>query len=1289
MNGPADRNLLFGVLAIQMDLITRDQLVAAMTAWVLVKHLPLGQVLQDQGVVAPVDRDLLERMVDRHVERHGGDLHKSLGALKGDGTVSMPRAALRPVDDPDVRASLLHLPEPGSTEIDPDDGPGASGESSSRVGGRFVILRKHAEGGLGEVYLARDLQLGREVALKKIQPKYESIATIRDRFVVEAEITGNLEHPGIVPVYALGKDKGDRPFYAMRFLQDHNFKEAIARFHAPASPRAEPPSTEEGPGSDPNAPFPRAPAEPVPQEEQDTETSAGPEASSVIAPGPTRLPRSRYESREFRQLLGRFVDVCEVLAYAHSKGVLHRDLKPSNVMLGRYGETLVVDWGLAKATGRRDTLAQAANLDEETLKPASGGGDSTERGHPIGTPAYMSPEQARGTLDAMGPHTDVYGLGAILYGLLTGHAPIEGETDNESVYQRIERGEIAAPRALRPSVPPALEAVCRKAMAVKPGDRYGSARALADDVEHWLADEPVSAYRDPVSVRVRRWMKRHRTLVTTAAAALAMAALGLGVVSAVQTRARNDLAAKNSELNRANTAQAASNTALDLQRRRAEAYEAHAIEAVKRFRDAVSENPELKENPGLEDLRKTLLKGPLAFFRSLRDRLQADRDTRPEALVRLGSASYELGMLTNEIGDKQDALTAFRESLAIRRKLADAYPTVTEYQSDLAHCYNIVGALLSATGKPSEALAAYEQALAIRRKLADAHPTITKYQSDLASSHNSIGTLLSATGKPSEALAAHEQALAIQRKLVDAHPTVTNYQIRLAFSHNVIGILLSETGRPSEAMAAYEKARAIQRKLADAHPTVTLYQRNLAGSHNNIGNLLSATGKRSEALAAYQQALVIRKKLADAYPTVTEYQSNLAGSHVNIGLLLSETGKPTEAMAAFQQALAIRRKLADAYPTVTEYQSNLAGSHNAIGILLKNSGKPSEAMVAFEQALAIRRKLADANPTITKYQSDLAGSHNSIGNLLKSTGKPSEALAAYMKALAIWRKLAVAHPESPEFASALGSVLNNIALIDLAAKRFDEARDRLQQAIAWQKKALAVNPRKPTYRQFLTGSLNHLITAAGGLGDTALAAEAQLALVELRATDPKFTEMDARLKNVLGGEAPKDNAERLALAQRAYDLGRYVAATRLWADALEADPKLADDRQAQHRYNAACAAALAALGAGNGEPAPDDAAKVRLRDQALEWLKAELSTWAKLVDSGPPEDKAFMVKTLRHWQVVADLAGTRDVEALKVLPEDERADWRQLWTRVKALADSGESNNQGPAMPTGVEAFAR
>jgi WD40 repeat protein len=214
--------------------------------------------------------------------------------------------------------------------------------------------------------------------------------------------------------------------------------------------------------------------------------------------------------------------------------VIHRDLKPANILLGSYGETLVVDWGLAKIVGRGETAAPAGPA-EATLQPGSGSGSSeTLPGTALGTPSYMSPEQAEGRLEQVGPLSDVYSLGATLYCLLTGKPPI-AETDVGEALRRAQRGEFAPPRVVNSPVPRALDAICLKAMASRPEERHSSPRALADDIEHWLADEPVAVYREPLTTRLTRWCRRHRTaavgigvLLLTAMAALAISTVLIG-----------------------------------------------------------------------------------------------------------------------------------------------------------------------------------------------------------------------------------------------------------------------------------------------------------------------------------------------------------------------------------------------------------------------------------------------------------------------------------------------------------------------------------------------------------------------------------------------------------------------------------------------------------------------------------------------------------------------------------------------------------------------------------------
>jgi serine/threonine protein kinase len=343
--------------------------------------------------------------------------------------------------------------------------------------GRYVPRQFHDRGGMGEVWLAEDCDIGREVAIKALRSER---AEQWERFLGEGQITGQLEHPNIVPVYDLGLNEEGRPFYVMKFVRGRTLKEAIDDFHAPT-------------------------------------------------PDPS-LPREVQRLR----LLESFVALCQAMAYAHSRGVIHRDLKPANVMLGPYGETLVIDWGLAKVVGHPEPPGGPGYVH----LTYSGGSAETAAGSVIGTPAYMPPEMAEGRVAQVDERCDVYLLGATLYHILTGQPPRQGRSHEEMV-ELARTVAPVPPRQLKPDVPRALEAICLKAMAQRQKDRYAGALDLAADVQRYLAGEPVSAYPEPVLDRAWRWCKRHRrALARSAAAALlvGVALLGFAVVREARQR---------------------------------------------------------------------------------------------------------------------------------------------------------------------------------------------------------------------------------------------------------------------------------------------------------------------------------------------------------------------------------------------------------------------------------------------------------------------------------------------------------------------------------------------------------------------------------------------------------------------------------------------------------------------------------------------------------------------------------------------------------------------------------
>lgn len=356
---------------------------------------------------------------------------------------------------------------------------------------RYRLLKPIGQGGLGRVWLARDLALQRLVALKEIAAVREHPVAVQ-RFRNEAEITGRLEHPGIVPVYQLAEDADSgRSYYTMRFLGKATLQDSIDEYHE-------------------------------------------------------RRNDGDDDPMLLQHLLVSFVSVCHAIGHAHSRKVMHRDLKPENVVIDSFGQVIVIDWGLAK-------LFDEAEIERVGDGAATVADDAavTTDGQVLGTPLYMAPEQAAGRVDEVDDRTDIYGLGAILFAICTGRPPHEAAHARSTASGRQHAGrallsEIAsgiAPRAneLNPQVDPALAAICSKAMARRRYARYQQAAELAEDVQRWMAGQPVSAYQETAGQRVRRWIRSHERLSQLLAGLIAVA-FAAGVTLAMAAKQSHDAA---------------------------------------------------------------------------------------------------------------------------------------------------------------------------------------------------------------------------------------------------------------------------------------------------------------------------------------------------------------------------------------------------------------------------------------------------------------------------------------------------------------------------------------------------------------------------------------------------------------------------------------------------------------------------------------------------------------------------------------------------------------------------
>jgi serine/threonine-protein kinase len=962
------RDLLFGLLALQNGLIEQGQLVAAFQAWTRDKGRPMAEHLIARGDLDPDDRDVVMALVGRHLKRHGGALEKSLAAINATRST---RESLAALGDVDIDASIAYI-DVGATTAESDENADRTASliagTGTNDGPRFQRLRPHARGGLGEVFVALDAELNREVALKQILERHADNPTSRQRFVIEAEVTGGLEHPGIVPVYGLGTFGDGRPYYAMRFIRGDSLKDAVEEFHA----------------------------------DKNLHTEPGRRALAL------------------RKLLRRFLDVCNAIDYAHSRGVIHRDIKPANIIVGTHGETLVVDWGLAKAMGQSDP----ESLEGALIPRSASGSAETLPGSAMGTPAYMSPEQARGETDQLGTHSDVCSLGATLYFLLTGKPPFDGD-DLGEVLRAAGRGKFLAPRALDPSIDPALEAVCLKAMALRPGDRYATAKALAEDLERWMADEPVIAWREPWSRTIVRWLTRHRTAVTGVGAALVMAVAGLAGVLGVQTRANGQLMAKNAQL--------------DESVKRESARFQLALEAIKLFHGEVSEDLLLKEKQ-FGGLRARLLRGAADFYGKLEGLLQNQKD--PQSRVALGAAYAELAKITADVGNSSAALAVHRKALAVRRELAEEPGASAERILDLARSLIDTASLERRTGDVAAATESYKEAqkrvetLEAGGKGSDASQFVLARILFARSAE-----LLSS--RPAEARELNDRQTLILERLVEKNPADIDYQDSLAKAHRIQGVLLTNANKPIEALAAFRREQAIFENLTKTHPNIWRFQSSLGTTYNNMTSNLADLGLFTEALASQRRSVAIWRRAAEVDPGVTTLRNNLAFSLLNVGELLARMGKRAEALDAFNEAKTFIQPLVDADTSNISYRNNLSTIHDDVARLMWRSGQPALALAELDQASLIWTNLAGLGNPVAR--NSLAILESKRANIQLALGLYPEARASCDRALAHAESVVKASPTVASYRYSLAESL----------LRFGQVRrltgDRIGAAADWRR----------------------------------------------------------------------------------------------------------------------------------------------------------------------------------------------------------------------------------------------
>lgn len=841
------------------------------------------------------------------------------------------------------------------TEAGDSDAKGAPAGDTPAVGslGDYRLVREIGRGGMGIVYEAEQISLGRRVALKVL-----SFAAVLDqrqlqRFKNEAQAAAQLHHTNIVPVFSVGCERGVH-YYAMQYIEGHPLSAVIRELRqlGGLDPREGAPSSERA-----SEATTAARTLPVPY------TAARPAASgsSAAAGLPLQQTTSAFletitadgstRSRAFFQSLARLaIQGAEALQHAHERGVIHRDIKPSNLLLDAAGTLWVADFGLA-------TMPTDPGL--------------TVTGDLLGTIRYMSPEQALAKRVPLDHRTDIYSLGVTLYELLSLEPAYTGR-DREELLRQIAHEEPRPLRRVNDAIPRELEVIVGKAMAKNTGDRYGTARDLADDLRRFLEDKPIRARPPTLADRTAKWSRRHRSVVVTSLVLLVLSVVGLSISTILIARERREA------LHQRDIAKE--------QRASAEANLQRAREALDRMLTRVAA-VDPASVPDSEKLRLALQQEELETAKAL-----ADRNPEPDVLRNLALAYVRVGDTRAQLGQAQRAERAYRDAIEVFEKLRNQVPETAEYHLGLAKTYVCLGTRLWERRRHDEAETMARRACSLMTQIPGQPPLSRTYRQQLAGGFDLQGLVLRDTGRLHEAEVSLREAVRLRQQLVAETPDsveASHYRVELTGTQRNLAGLLLKAGRQDEAENVIRGAISALESRVSSLPDDSVCVRELALTRRWWDEVMRLDDARLGVCErAGGPAETERSASAGAGPDSTagsnrtyDYNETLNAAHRAFDDALNMTGRSDAAEAAYGQAVTMVERLASDHPTTAKYREDLALLHQAKAKTMMAIWRLKDAETALLKALEIEKRLASDFPNNPDYHARLDESRANLDSV--------------------------------------------------------------------------------------------------------------------------------------------------------------------------------------------------------------------------------------------------------------------------------------------------------------------